>query len=173
MSLLKLIPVNVGSNSLCLWGYKQNLDKVKVPERGPSKVQTEVLVKYLPQVTYVDEIRIFCLNTYFLHDIWCCFCMMFWCLWFPIVFLNEKPLVGNRVVFFQAGKDDDMLEDCEGSDEAIGHKTGIVDRCGMVSSHGLTKKWWFGKGVFFFPPRICWCNISIVRDCTVDVGDAI
>jgi len=45
------------------------LDKVKVPERGPSKVQTEVLVKYLPQVTYVDEIRIFCLNTYFLHDI--------------------------------------------------------------------------------------------------------
>lgn len=55
-------------------------------------------------------------------------------------FLNEKPLVGNRVVFFQAGKDDDMLEDCEGSDEAIGHKTGIVDRCGMVSSHGLTKK---------------------------------
>lgn len=104
MSLLKLIPVNVGSNSLCLWGYKQNLDKVKVPERGPSKVQTEVLVKYLPQVTYVDEIRIFCLNTYFLHDIWCCFCMMFWCLWFPIVFLMKSRWLATGLCFFRLAK---------------------------------------------------------------------
>lgn len=37
-------------------------------------------------------------------------------------------------VFFQAGKDDDMLEECEGSDEAMGYTYGIVDRCGMVSS---------------------------------------
>lgn len=85
--------------------------------------------------------------------------------------MNEKQLVGNRVVFFQAGKDDDMLEDCEGSDEAMGYAHGIVDRCGMVSSHGLTKN--DGLEMEFFFSRICWCNISIVRDGTVDVGDAI
>ena len=42
-----------------------------------------------------------------------------------------------------------MLEECEGSDEAMGYTYGIVDRCGMVSSHGLTKNDGLEKYLFF------------------------
>lgn len=96
-----------------------------------------------------------------------------WCLGacdFPS-FFHEKQLVGNS--FFSGWQRrrhaGGVWRKWRGHGVYLRHSWQVWDGFVMTWTH---QKMMVRKR-FFFPPRICWCNISIVRDCTADVGDAI